>query len=66
MITPYEAQRDYIEDELRKKSSNGGGGLTWKNTVFTVDSFQGGFSLSFSSLSLVHFAFPPLIFRLNK
>ncbi|PAV16516.1 atp-dependent helicase nam7 [Pyrrhoderma noxium] len=41
VITPYEAQRDYIEDELRKKSSNGGDGLSWKNTVFTVDSFQG-------------------------
>ena len=65
MITPYEAQRDYIEDELRKKSSNGGGGLTWKNTVFTVDSFQGGFLFLFP-LFPWPLLLPPLVFRLNK
>jgi len=35
IITPYDAQRNAIETAL--KTAN----LTWENTVFNVDSFQG-------------------------
>ena len=35
IITPYDAQRNAIEDALKTA------GLTWENTVFNVDSFQG-------------------------
>ena len=35
IITPYDAQRNAIESAL--KTAN----LTWENTVFNVDSFQG-------------------------
>ena len=35
IITPYDAQRNAIESAL--KAAN----LTWENTVFNVDSFQG-------------------------
>ena len=35
IITPYDAQRCAIEDALKAA------GLTWENTVFNVDSFQG-------------------------
>jgi len=35
IITPYDAQRGAIEDALKAA------GLTWENTVFNVDSFQG-------------------------
>ena len=35
IITPYDAQRNAIENALKTA------GLTWENTVFNVDSFQG-------------------------
>ena len=35
IITPYDAQRNTIENALKTA------GLTWKDTVFNVDSFQG-------------------------
>ena len=35
IITPYDAQRNAIESALKNA------GLTWENTVFNVDSFQG-------------------------
>jgi len=35
IITPYDAQRNAIENALRNA------GLAWENTVFNVDSFQG-------------------------
>ena len=35
IITPYDAQRNAIENALRTA------GLAWENTVFNVDSFQG-------------------------
>lgn len=35
IITPYDAQRNAIENSLKKA------GLTWKDTCFNVDSFQG-------------------------
>ena len=35
IITPYDAQRNAIEGALKHA------GLTWENTVFNVDSFQG-------------------------
>jgi len=36
IITPYDAQRNAIESALKATP-----GLTWENTVFNVDSFQG-------------------------
>jgi hypothetical protein len=35
VITPYDAQRGEIEKRLKAE------GLTWENSVFNVDSFQG-------------------------
>ena len=35
IITPYDAQRNAIENALKAM------GLAWENTVFNVDSFQG-------------------------
>ena len=35
IITPYDAQRNAIENALNAA------GLAWENTVFNVDSFQG-------------------------
>jgi superfamily I DNA and/or RNA helicase len=35
IITPYDAQRNAIENALKTA------GLAWENTVFNVDSFQG-------------------------
>jgi len=35
IITPYDAQRNAIENALKNAC------LTWENTVFNVDSFQG-------------------------
>jgi len=35
IITPYDAQRNAIENALKTS------GLAWENTVFNVDSFQG-------------------------
>ena len=35
IITPYDAQRNAIENALKAA------GLAWENTVFNVDSFQG-------------------------
>ena len=35
VITPYDAQRNAIENALKSA------GLAWENTVFNVDSFQG-------------------------
>lgn len=37
VITPYDAQRNFIEEALKNSED----GLTWKDTVFNVDSFQG-------------------------
>ena len=35
IVTPYDAQRNAIENALKTA------GLTWENTAFNVDSFQG-------------------------
>ena len=43
IITPYEAQRDYIE--LSMKAAE----LSWGDTCFNVDSFQGYLSISYHS-----------------
>ena len=37
VITPYDAQRNFIEEALRTDET----GLKWQDTVFNVDSFQG-------------------------
>lgn len=37
IITPYDAQRSLIEEELKKTE------LEWKDKCFNVDSFQGKF-----------------------
>ena len=39
IITPYSSQRNYIEKLMKRE------GLRWGDKCFTVDSFQGNFSL---------------------
>jgi superfamily I DNA and/or RNA helicase len=39
IITPYDAQRSLIEDEMKVKK------LQWEDKCFNVDSFQGVISL---------------------
>ena len=42
IITPYEAQRSSIEEDMKEAD------LEWGDKVFNVDSFQGLLSVSFS------------------